>query len=181
MLPALASPALVALLLLGGGAAPSRQELAGRYGLRGTARVHAPPLADGDLDAAADAALAPGAGKDEVRIRLTWGKASCELAARADRGALVLAPGQSCDLALDEPELRGKVLARLRSGRAEVRGGTLALEGTWDLSGAVSVRVGGSALDILGAELPVGAWSPRTPVQGSAQVKLQGERLARPR
>jgi hypothetical protein len=162
-------------------AAPAAPEdVAGRYALRGAASVHAPSLLDGPVAASVDAVVAA-AGRD-VRIRLTWGRAVCEVRARlgAD-GALAFAPGQACDLALDEPEVRGRVLARVRDARGVLRGGAMSLEATCDLSGAASVRIA-PRVDVPGTDMRLpGAWSPRTDVRGAAEVKLAGERLTPPR
>jgi hypothetical protein len=181
MTPALAPrPLLVALVLLvlagGVGAAPLSQDLAGRYVLEGTARVHAPPMLDREIEAGADASLAPVPGTSDVRVRLTWGRSACELIARRAGSALAFATGQRCDVVLDEPEVGGKVIARLRSGSGRVEGAVLSLETAWDLSGAVNLRIAGG-VRVLGKDVP-GASFPPTHVAGTAEVSVKGERLA---
>ncbi len=161
-------------------AAAAPADVAGRYALRGTATVHSPPLLDGPVAASADATVAAD-GRD-VRIRLTWGRAACEVRARLDAdGALAFPAGQACDIALDEPEVRGRVLARVRDARGTLRGGAMSLEATCELSGAASVRLApGVAVPGTDVRLP-GAWSPRSAVRGAADVTLSGERISPPR
>jgi hypothetical protein len=99
---------------------------------------------------------------------------ACELVAtRADDGALAFAAGQRCALALDDPGARGRVDARLLAGRGVLRDRHLALDLSFQLSGAVSIRAAPSQL--LGVELP-SSWTPPLPVDGPATVSAEGDR-----
>ena len=102
----------------------------------------------------------------------------CELSARlGDGGTLALDAGQQCALALDGPDARGRVTARLRSGRGRIGAGRLALDLAWDVSGRVAVRTGGGRYEVLGNTVDVpAAWAPEVPVSGQASAAVEGRR-----
>jgi hypothetical protein len=57
----------------------------------------------------------------------------------------------------------------------------MSLQATCELSGVASVRLAPGA-DVPGTDVRLpGAWSPRSDVRGTAEVKLDGERLTPPR
>jgi hypothetical protein len=154
-------------------AAPSPASASGTYRLQGTARISTPPLLDRNLEVRADAVLSAGRGPREVRARLAAQGQRCELVARLDEtGALAFDPGQRCAVEVDGPDTRGRLDARLRSGRGRVGDGDLALDLTWEVSGTLRVRVtGGSA--VLG--IPE-TWGPEVKVRGEARGTARGRR-----
>jgi hypothetical protein len=160
-------------------AAPSAAELLGTYRLHGTARVDAGPVLSREVEVHADAKLGAGAGARAVRARLAAEGHACELTARVEEGgALVFEPGQRCAFDVDDPGARGRVEARLRSGRGRLRDDTLALDLTWDLSGALRLR-SAERVEVLWktVELP-STWTPEIPVRGEAQTRAEGHRDA---
>jgi hypothetical protein len=172
---------LAAALLAAPGAAAAAtpsSAFAGRYPMDVTARLHGEPLGDREVSEAADAVITAVPGRAEVRVRLTSGRYACELSARVEAGALVLAPGQACALELAETGAHGRVDARLRSGRGRLEGDALVLEAAWELSGAVALGPGGGKVDVLGTsvELPV---APKVPVTGTAAATARGSRMRR--
>lgn len=159
------------------GRTDSPEAARGTYRLRGSARVDAGPVLSRSVEARADAVLRPGERPRAVRARLASQGHVCELAATLEEGgALAFEAGQRCAFDLRDPEARGHVEARLRSGRGTVRGGRLALDLSWDLSGAVSVQTA-RQVEVLGrtVELPA-AWTPELPVRGEARIVAEGER-----
>jgi hypothetical protein len=154
-------------------AAPSPASARGTYRLHGKARASTPPLLDRELDVHADAVLSPGRGPREVRARLAAQGQRCDLVAKLDdAGALTFEPGQRCVLEVDAPDARGRLDARLRSGRGRLGDGDLSLDLSWQVSGALSVRVtaGSPAMGI------PETWAPVVPVRGEARGTAQGRR-----
>jgi len=168
-----AAAALCATFAALAAAQPARDGVEGTYRLEGIARVEAAAPLRREIAARGDAVVRAGAGR-ELRLRLAAMDHACELVAtRADDGALAFAAGQRCALQLDDPGARGKVDARLRSGRGALRGRHLALELAFDLAGTVSIRAAPSQL--LGVDLP-SAWTPPIAVDGGAAVSAGGDR-----
>jgi hypothetical protein len=168
---------LLAVALAGAGAATAAGAVRGTYRLRGVAQVDAGPALSRNVEGRADAFLSPGAGPRAVRARLAAEGRACELdATLGEGGALAFQPGQRCAFAVDEPDARGRVEARLRSGRGRCADGKLALELVWELSGALSLRTG-DAIEVLGrrVELPA-AWTPELPLRGEARTEATGTR-----
>jgi hypothetical protein len=102
-----------------------------------------------------------------------------DLAARL-RGAgdLALEAGQACPLDVAEPEVRGHLDARLRSGRGRTSDAALALELELDVSGALSTRLTGRGVRVLGAEVSLPeAWAPELPVRGTVTASATGRRM----
>lgn len=152
-------------------------ELRGTYRLAGSARVDAGPVLSRSVEARADAVLSPGRGPRAVRARLLAEGHACELAATlGEGGALAFEPGQRCAFAVQEPDARGSVEARLRAGRGKCEGGRLSLDLTFELSGALSMRTG-QAIEVMGTkvELPA-AWTPDLPLRGEARAVAEGGR-----
>lgn len=161
----------------GASAAGPRSRPAGTYRLRGTARVEAGPILSRVVEGRADAVLRPAGPPGAVRVRLAAQGHACELGGTASQdGALVLEAGQRCTFDLDDPGARGRVEARLRSGRGTLRGRTLALELSFELSGALSLQTA-RQVEVLGrtVDLPA-AWTPELPVRGEATAVAEGER-----
>lgn len=159
-------------------APPSAARFEGRYPLDVVARLSGEPLGEREVAEAADAVVTAVAGRPEVRIELTSGRYRCALAARVEANALALRPGQTCLLNLDEPAARGRVEARLRSGRGRLEGDVLVLEAAWDLAGEVSLGPGGQQVDVFGTtvQLPGAA---KVPVRGAAESTGRGARMRR--
>ena len=149
----------------------------GDYRVTTTLRVHAGGLLDREVREDARVTLAPAAA-GRVRVRLAARGKSCELAARAgSRGELTFEPGQRCALDLDEEDARGRVVATLGSGTGRAHGDALELTLAWELSGAVSMRVGGQRIEVMGSEIEVpDSWAPEVPVRGTADARGEGRR-----
>jgi hypothetical protein len=149
----------------------------GTYRLSGTARVDAGPILSRNVETRADAVLSPGRGSRAVRARLVAEGHACELAATlGDGGALTFDPGQRCTFEVRDPDARGRVEARLRSGQGRCEGGKLALDLTFELTGALSVRTA-QRVEVMGSsvELPA-AWTPELPLRGEARTVAEGKR-----
>jgi hypothetical protein len=169
--------ALLALALAGAAVrVPPRIE--GRYRLDAHARVDASPGVDRAVDTEAIAVVSAPDRGGVVHVRLTSEGYACELAARADAaGALAFGAGQRCAVRLDRPEVRGAVDARLTSGRGRGDGQSLELDLRWELSGRVSLLVGGQRMEVMGRELDVpSAWAPEVPLRGTATTHAAGRR-----
>jgi hypothetical protein len=165
------------------GAAPvqgrgSAGDGAGRYVLHGAAHVETTTFGTHDASADLDVVVSPGAAPGALRLELTSGAYACTLAARASpAGELALDRGQACPVDVAEEGARGRVEARLRSGRGRLEGGTLALELAFDLAGTLSVGTRGGRVTVLGAALDVpGAWTAPAPVRGTVEAKARGAR-----
>jgi hypothetical protein len=165
---------LAAAALRATAAPPARDDLGGTYRVRGTARIDAAPPVGRTMDARGDAVVRAGPA-GEVRVRLASMGHSCELTgSRSSDGALAFAAGQRCTFELADPEARGRVEARLRTGRGRLAGRHLALDLAFQLSGAVSFRTS-QAVQVLGVEVP-SSWTPSLPVDGGASVQAEGDR-----
>lgn len=158
-------------------APPASDAVAGVYRVQGTAHVSARPIVDSEVEARADATLERGLRPREVRALLASQGHRCELVATLEGdGALAFAQGQRCVVAVDSPEARGRVEARLASGRGRVGDGRLSLDLSWELSGGLSVRTA-SRVEVLGREVELpSTWLPEAPVRGDARAKVDGWR-----
>ncbi len=177
--------ALAALLALGASgthaAAPAAkaEPLAGTYRLRVTGQVRASPLVDEEVDEEVEADLSEVARDGRVDVKLAAERYSCEIRARLSAvGEISFDPQQRCTLVVAEPTARGRVEARLESGRGRLQGGRLEVETTWALSGSVSVLAGGQTYEVLGREVELPAtWMPEVPLRGSARARASGRRI----
>ena len=151
----------------------------GRYVLHGPAHVETTTFGTHDATADLDVVVSGGRGPAALRLELTSGAYACTLAARATpAGELTLEPGQACPVEVAEEGARGRVEAKLSSGRGRVAGGTLALDLAFDLAGTLSVGARGGKVNVLGAEVDVpGAWTAPAPLRGTASAKARGARL----
>ncbi|WP_243337037.1 hypothetical protein [Anaeromyxobacter soli] len=165
--------ALCAVLPAVAAAAPP----AGDYRVAATVRVHAGGVLDREVREDARAVVAP-ASAGRVRVRLSARGKTCELSARAGaQGELTFTPGQRCALDLDEEDVRGRVDATLGSGTGRAQGDALTLALAWSLAGAVSLRVGGQRMEVMGSEIAVpDAWAPEVPLRGTADARGEGRR-----
>jgi hypothetical protein len=150
----------------------------GRYVLHGPAHVETTTFGTHDATADLDVVVSAGRGPSALRLELTSGAYACTLAARATpAGDLTLEPGQACPVDVAEEGARGRVEAKLSSGRGRVAGGTLALDLAFDLTGTLSVGARGGKVTVLGADLEVpGAWTAPAPLRGTASAKARGTR-----
>lgn len=172
--------ALAALALLAAGAGAradvTPESARGVYRLSGSARVTAAPLPSERLELRADAVLRPASGPRRISARLATQGHACELAGRlAADGTLSFDAGQRCLLDLDDPDARGHVDGRLRSGAGRLSGRELSLDLAFDVSGTVSVSAGAVRVPGLGVEVPP-SWTPATPVRGEARATASGTR-----
>jgi hypothetical protein len=171
-------PLLVAAPRMAAAAAQgvSPESARGAYRMVGTARVTASPLPGQSTELRADAVLRPGAGPRQIRARLAAQGHACELSGRLDPdGAIAFDAGQRCQVDLDGPEARGRVEARLQSGRGQLTGRDLSLDLTWEIAGTVSLSTGGVRMPGLDLEVPA-TWTPATPVRGEARATATGTR-----
>ena len=142
--------------------------------------VRAAPVVERDVESRAGLVVREGREKKVVSLEIEAEGYACRLEATvADDGALDLGAGQTCPLALDEPNVRGSVEGRVRTGRGRLRDGKLELELALDLSGSVSARLDGGTVSVMGREivLPDGR-APALPLRGSAEARGEGRRAA---
>lgn len=164
------------------GAAPGggADKLHGAYTVRGAAVVRASPVLDDRVDVDVAVLVAAGDRKGQLAVHLSSAGYACDLRATLQGGdVLAFAPGQTCALEIEEANARGPVEARLRAGRGRLRDGILALELAWDVTGEMSLQVGGQRVEVLGREVEVpAAWAPRVPVRGTVDARAEGPRAA---
>lgn len=147
-------------------------DVRGTYRIRGTAHVDAVTPLGRTTEARGDASVRAGAGAT-ILLRLASRGQSCELTAtRARDGGLSFATGQRCAFDLRDPDTRGHVEARLRSGSGRLRERHLALDLSFELSGVVALRTA-AGLEALG--IPP-SWTPDLPVNGGASLRAEGDR-----
>jgi len=152
---------------------------AGRYGLHGTSHVAGTGLPARDVAADLLAEVGPGRSANEVRVVLVWHAYRCELTAQIAAGDLAFRGGQTCLVELLEPEARGRVEARLTSGRGRLQGGELELELGFELAGALQTHLAARRVTVLGTELEVpDTWMPEFPVSGRVTSSARGRREA---
>lgn len=156
-------PVLLALLLH----AAADGGVPGTYRVQATAQVSGVPVVR-SLELRGDVVLRPGERPDAVRVHLATRGHTCELAATlAEPGRLVLAAGQRCPILLDDPGVRGRIEATLRSGEARIAEGHLVLVLEVGLAGSVRLSTG---------LVPGLAREAVVPVDGSASVRGEGRR-----
>jgi hypothetical protein len=164
-----------------GAAAPDpRAPYAGAWRVDVVTHVRAAPVIDRDVKSRVDLVVREGRDRRAVSLEVEAEGYLCRLEGRVlDDGALDLRPGQTCPLALDEPDVRGTVEARLRTGRGRLRDRKLELELAFDLSGSVSARIEGGTVSVMGRDivLPDG-WAPPLPLRGSADARGEGRRAS---
>lgn len=149
----------------------------GRYLLRGNVRADTSVLPAREEAVDVLALVASSDIPGDVRLHLRARGYACELRARIDGGgALALDPGQTCRIQLDEPDARGHVDARLRSGAGRVDTRALSLTVVWDLTGSLSTQPG-SRVTVPGTsiEVPLPA-TPAVPVRGTVEAEASGPR-----
>lgn len=96
-------------------------------------------------------------------------------------GSLDLSPQARCEVELREPDARGRVDARLRSGHGTVRDGRLTLDLVFDVSGEIATHVARTRITWLGADVVVPeGWMPAVPVSGVVSTRATGGRRTKP-
>jgi hypothetical protein len=172
---------LVALAVGTLGTAPRArgEELHGAYRVTGTALVRASPALDERIDVDVAVLVAAGARKGQLTLYLSSEGYACDLKATLNGDVLAFAAGQTCAIEVNEDQARGPVEARLRRGNGRLRNGTLALELAWDVTGELTMQVGGQRVEVLGrvVEVPA-AWAPRMPFRGTVDARGEGPREA---
>jgi len=150
---------------------------AGRYALHGTSHVAGTSLGARVVAADLLAEVGPGRSASEVRVKLVWHAYRCELTAQIAAGDLAFPDGQTCLIEVLEPEARGRVEARLTSGRGRLQGGELELELSFEVAGALQTHLAARRVTVLGTELEVpDAWMPELPVSGRVTSSARGRR-----
>lgn len=159
-------------------ASPSGRDDAvyGTYRVRGRADVQVSPFPSseqpGDMTVTLGRSRTPG----RVAVGIEARGYACALEAdRSPSGVLELVTPATCALEFRETDARGRVDARLRSGRGVVRDGRLSLELRFDVSGKVSTRVPRTRFTLLETEFTMPeSWTPSVPLRGSVLTKGNG-------
>jgi hypothetical protein len=146
--------------------------------LSGNAHYDVNPFPPGDQSGEIRVTLDKAAAPGHVSVRLESMGYACVLdAARSRDGALAFTTPATCSVDVSDPDARGHVDARLRSGRGTVKGDRLSLELSFDVTGRVSTRIPRTTLNVLGSEVVVPeGWSPDVPIKGTVRSKGSGTR-----
>jgi hypothetical protein len=158
-------------------AAGSRPVTSGRYLVSGTARANVTVLPAREYPVDVLVLVAPGDGPGGVRLHLRARGYACELRGRVEsKQVLALEPGQSCQLDLQGPDQRGRIDARLQTGKGRLSQRELSLQLAWELGGSVSVS-SGSRVTIPGTSVELTLpESPAVPVRGTVEAEVSGPR-----
>jgi hypothetical protein len=158
-------------------AASSRPVTSGRYLVTGTARANVTVLPAREYPVDVLVMVAPGDGPGGVRLHLRSRGYACELRGRVGKEqVLALEPGQSCQVELQGPDQRGRIDARLQSGKGRLSQGELSLQLAWDVGGSVSVS-SGSRVTIPGTSVELTLpEAPAVPVRGTVEAEVRGPR-----
>jgi hypothetical protein len=158
--------------------ARAEDPLTGIFLVRGSAHVQVSPFPThdqpGDMRVTIERTRTPG----RLSLRLTTRGHSCVVGAtRAASGALDFPAPASCRIDVKDPDARGTVEARLRSGRGSLGGEKLSLELEFEVSGSVATRLPRALLEMLGPGVggPDG-FSPPVPVSGTVVARASGGR-----
>jgi hypothetical protein len=146
--------------------------------LTGSARVQVAPFPaedhPGEMRVTVDQARTAG----HVSVRLETRGHSCVLdASRSGAGVLEFTTPATCPVEVSGPDARGRIDARLRSGRGTVRGDRLTLDLRFDVDGRIATRIARTTFHVLGAEVVVPeGWTPAAPVRGTVTSSGSGMR-----
>jgi hypothetical protein len=152
--------------------------LAAVFVLTGSAHVQVAPFPPGDhpgeMRVIVDQARTPG----HVSVRLESRGYSCVLdASRSGGGALEFTTPATCPVDVARPDARGRIDARLRSGRGTVRDDRLTLDLQFDVNGRIATRIPRTSFTVLGTEFVVPeGWTPAAPVRGTVTSSGSGTR-----
>jgi hypothetical protein len=150
----------------------------GAYLVRGSARVQVSPFPTedypGEMRVTIDSTRTPG----RVSVRVESQGHSCTLgASRSGKGVLAFSTPATCVVEVREPDARGRVDARLRSGSGTLRDGRLTLELLFDVGGHVATRIPRTRFKLLNAEITVPeSWTPSVQVGGIVTSSGSGPR-----
>jgi hypothetical protein len=150
----------------------------GTFLVRGSAHVQVSPFPTHDQPGDMRVVIERSGARGQVSLRLTSRGHTCVFGATgAPGGAFELTPA-SCRIDVKDPDARGTVEARLRSGHGTLQGDRLTLELEFDVSGRVATRVPRALLEMLGPGVagPEG-FSPPVPVSGTVSSRASGGRL----
>jgi hypothetical protein len=150
----------------------------GTYLVRGRADVQVSPFPSSDQPGDMTVTLGRSRTAGRVSVGIAARGYTCALeASRSSAGALELLTPATCSLDIRDPDARGHVDARLRSGRATVRDGKLSLDLRFDVDGKVSSRVARTRFTVFDTEFTVPeAWTPSVPLRGTVTSKGSGSR-----
>ena len=150
----------------------------GAYELTTTALVRITPFPASEQPGEVRVTLERGFTPGHVSVRLESRGYACVLDASRSRGGdLVFSLPASCPVNVRQPEARGRVDARLQSGRGTVRDGWLTLELRFDVAGSISTRVARRTYTLFQAEFTVPeGWTPAVPVRGTVTTAGSGAR-----
>ena len=152
----------------------------GEYVLNGAAQVRVTPFPAREQPGEVRVTLERGRTPEHVQVRLESRGYSCILeAVRSRTGELAFSTPASCPADVRQPDARGHVDARLRSGHGTVRDGWLTLELRFDVSGSISTRVTRRTFTLFHAEFTVPeGWTPAVPIRGTVTSSGSGARRA---
>jgi hypothetical protein len=152
----------------------------GTYLVRGRADVQVSPFPASDQPGDMKVTLGRSRTPGRVTVGIESRGYACALeASRSSSGALELVTPATCSLDIRDPDARGHVDARLRSGRGSVRDGRLSLDLRFDVDGRVSTRVPRTRFSVFDTEFTVPeSWTPSVPLRGTVSSKGSGARKA---
>lgn len=181
-MPSLVSPWSAAVLaVVGAGAALGTSPddaIVGTYGVAGTAHVSVSPFPAHDYPGAMTATFSRASGPGALSLRLEARGYGCTLQVQVGPdGSLRFPDDARCPLDIAEPDARGHVDARLRTGRGRVVGDTLELALQLDVNGTIQMRIPSRTIRIFGTEIQSPAtWAPVAPVRGNVSASGLGSK-----
>jgi hypothetical protein len=148
----------------------------GTYLIRGRADVQVSPFPRSEQPGDMTVTLARSRTPGRVSVGIEARGFTCALEAiRSSAGVLDLVTPATCAIDLREPDARGHVDARLRSGRGIVREGRLSLDLRFDVDGRVSTRIARTRFNLFDTEFTVPeGWTPSVPLRGTVTSKGSG-------
>lgn len=154
------------------------EDVRGAYLLHGDAHVQVAPFSTGDYSGAVKATIERVGGPKRISVRLESHGYACVLRAScAASGSIVFSTPARCAVEISQPDARGSIEARLRSGRGTLMNGELALDLKFEISGNIAVRVPESTFRLLDAEITVPeSWTPAMEVRGGVAARGRGTR-----
>ena len=150
----------------------------GTYLVRGRADVQVSPFPSSNQPGDMTVTLTRSRTAGRVSVDIAARGYTCALeASRSSAGVLDLVAPATCSLEIRDPDARGHVDARLRSGRGTVRDGTLSLDLRFDVEGKVSTRVARTRFTLFDSEFTVPeGWTPSVPLRGTVTSRGSGQR-----
>jgi hypothetical protein len=150
----------------------------GSYLLRGSAHVQVAPFPTRDDPGEMKVTVGRTDTPRLLSVRLESHGYTCTLlASRSPGGVLEFSTPARCASDVREPDARGHVDARLRSGRGTLRGGRLTLELAFEIRGSVATPIPRTTFRLLDTEFTVPeGWTPGVPLGGSVALSGSGAR-----